>query len=138
MSSIDATKYNTGRIPDSVYASEILNEYREKELKIVTSHWGEPTMCDEQKIRDEKASVSQKESVDELGGYRVIPRDPLAFTTLKWVSALSPVYIPFILLFIVTGGDIALSILFTFAFDVLLFSAVLVYVIRKGDKWVDR
>lgn len=58
--------------------------------------------------------------------------ESIGFKIGKYAVATSPVYIPFILIYIISGFDLGLSILGTLTFDIILMVAVMVYAYRTG------
>jgi len=134
------------KIPDSVYASEILNDYRKANPTIVNDKEKCPFST-----QDEIAKSPWKEVVkEELTGMQdrkkmltgiVMPapksqRDPIMFTIVKWLSAGAPIYIPFILCMIFTGGDILISVFYTLAIDLIIIIALVAYVMNQARELV--
>jgi len=134
------------KIPDSVYASEILNDYRKANPTIVNDKEKCPFST-----QDEIAKSPWKEVVkEELTGMQdrkkmltgiVMPapksqRDPIMFTIVKWLSAGAPIYIPFTLCMLVTGGDILMSIFTTLTIDLLIIIILVAYVIEQSRRQV--
>jgi hypothetical protein len=63
-------------------------------------------------------------------------RDPIMFTIIKWLSALAPIYIPFTLCMIVTGGNILMSIFTTLTIDLLIMIILVAYVMNQAKELV--
>lgn len=62
----------------------------------------------------------------------VTKKQSIGFTICKYSIVLAPIYIPFTLIYIISGFDLVLSIIGTVIFDIIFMSIFMIYAFRSG------
>lgn len=83
-------------------------------------------------VKNELALREGKKAVIVSGVPPEKPKETLLYKIIKWLTALSPVYIPFTLCMIFSR-DILLSVLITLTIDLIIIIGLVAYVLKQSN-----